>query len=107
MHKRKQRVKSVIKEYKEELKHLGINVKQVILYGSFAKGSQRADSDIDLLIVSDDFKKLNLRQRLEILGIAAARIREPVEAKGYSFSEIEAVSDGSFLREILETGINS
>ena len=63
MHKRGFAVKGIIKEYKRALKDLGINVEGVILYGSFAKGNQRQDSDIDLIIVSKDFQKMNLFQQ--------------------------------------------
>jgi len=45
---------------------LGVNVERVILYGSQANGRQREDSDIDLVVISNDFRKMNLRQRLEV-----------------------------------------
>ncbi len=107
MYKTESQIDEIIKEYKEVLQKLGINVTRVILYGSFARGSQREGSDIDLIIVSNDFRKKNLRERLEILGIAAARIMEPVEAKGYTPEEIEMVSQTSFLREVLKASINA
>jgi predicted nucleotidyltransferase len=106
MHKRGFAVKGIIKEYKRALKDLGINVEGVILYGSFAKGNQTQDSDIDLIIVSKDFQKMNLRERLEILGIAAVRIMKPIEAKGYAPEEIEMPAPASFLREVLEAGVS-
>ncbi|PIY82867.1 MAG: nucleotidyltransferase domain-containing protein [Candidatus Omnitrophica bacterium CG_4_10_14_0_2_um_filter_44_9] len=105
MHKAGLEVKEIIEAYKEALRTLGINVERVILYGSYSKGNQREDSDIDLIIISEDFQKMNLRERLEILGIAAVRIMEPVEAKGYTPEEIQMAQDASFLKEILATGI--
>jgi len=36
--------------------------------------------NIDLIVISDDFKDINLRERLEILGIAAGRVFEPIKA---------------------------
>ncbi|OQX53514.1 MAG: hypothetical protein B5M48_03275, partial [Candidatus Omnitrophica bacterium 4484_213] len=60
------------------------------------KGNFREDSDIDLLIVSDSFKRKNLRRRLEILGIAAARIMQPIEAYGVTPHEIESPQKVSF-----------
>ncbi len=98
-------VKEIIGEYKQVLKKLGINVERVILYGSFARGNQREDSDIDVLIISKDFQNLNLRERLEVLGIAAARIMKPIEAKGYTPEEIKTTLEASFLKEILEVGV--
>ena len=87
------------------LKALGVTVERVILFGSFAKGNPRKDSDIDLIIVSEDFRKMNLRQRLEVLGIAAARIMQPVEAKGYTLKEINNPSKPKFLSHILKVGM--
>ena len=106
MYKAGPQVKEIIEEYTQALKTLGIDVTRVILYGSFAKGNQREDSDIDLIIVSQDFQEMNLRERLEVLGIAAARIMKPVEAKGYTPEEIKMTSQVSFLKEILEVGVS-
>ena len=105
MDKKRFKVKKIIGEYKETLRNLGIHVERVILYGSYARGTARKDSDIDVVVISKDFKKLNLRERLEILGVAAARIMKPIEARGYTGKEIQDVSRGSFLEEILAGGI--
>ena len=106
MHKSRSEIKEIIEEYKEALQKLGVNVKRIILYGSFAKGIQREDSDIDLIVVSNDFRDMNLRERAEILGIAAVRIMRSVEAKGYTPRELRMVAQASFLKEILNIGIS-
>lgn len=106
MYKAGRQVKEIIREYSQSLQKLGINVERTILFGSFASGRPREDSDIDLVIISKDFQKMNLRERLEILGIAAVRIMKPVEAKGYTPREIETVPQASFLEEILGIGIS-
>ncbi len=87
----------------EKLKKLGINAEKIILYGSYAKGNPREESDIDLIVISKDFEKLNLRERLEILGLAAGRILEPIEALGYTKKEIESKGKESFVGEILNS----
>ena len=99
-------VKTIIEEYTQSLKKLGVNTERVILYGSFAKGQERLDSDIDVIVVSKDFQRMNLRERSEVLGIAAVRIMRPIEAKGYTSEEIKEASQASFLKEILEVGVN-
>ncbi|MBU4343754.1 MAG: nucleotidyltransferase domain-containing protein [Candidatus Omnitrophica bacterium] len=106
MYKTNPRVKGIIEEYAQSLKKLGINVERVILYGSFAEGKHRIDSDIDIIVISKDFQSMNLRERLEVLGIAAARMMKPIEAKGYTPEEIKAPSQASFLKEILEVGVS-
>ncbi len=100
MAKTKREIKAIIERYKEELKKLGIRAQRVILYGSYAKGSPREDSDVDLLVISEDFKNICLRERLEILGLAAGRVFEPIEAIGYTEEELKDVK-GTFLEEIL------
>ena len=106
MHKTRPEIKKIINKYKEVLRILGVNAESAVLYGSYAKGNPHKDSDIDLVIVSKDFKKMNLRERLEVLGIAAVRIMQPIEAKGYTPEEIDMKRPASFLEEILATGIN-
>ena len=106
MHKTRPQIKEIVEEYKQALNVLGINVERVILYGSYALGNQREDSDIDLAIVSVDFQMMNLRERLEVLGIAAARIMQPIEARGYAPKEMDAVLPPSFLKEILKAGVS-
>ena len=44
-----------------------VRVDSVFLFGSFARGDQREDSDVDLLILSDDFKEMPFIKRLELL----------------------------------------
>jgi uncharacterized protein len=61
--------KEISKRIRENFK-----VKEIILFGSFAKGSASEDSDIDLIVVLDDERKFNsyderLDKRLEIAKI--------------------------------------
>lgn len=51
-----QKVKVEILRYVDELKKDGLPISKVILFGSYAKGTQRKWSDIDLCIVSSKFK---------------------------------------------------
>jgi uncharacterized protein len=92
----------IIASYCKELTKLGINATSVFLYGSYASGTERADSDIDLIIVSPDFTKIKMLERLELLGVAAARILEPVEAYGFTAEEVENRKLTPFWQDILE-----
>lgn len=105
MVKRRQKIKGIINRYANELRKMGITPERILIYGSYAEGHPREDSDIDLIIVSNDFKDKNLRERLEILGLAAGRIFEPIEAMGYTEDEIELKEEGSFLDEVVSKGI--
>jgi hypothetical protein len=96
-----QQIEEIIKQYTSKLIDLGIGVERVILFGSYAKGHPREDSDIDLIVVSEDFESMNIRERLEVLGIASARIMQPIQAKGYTLQEMESKDKDSFLTEVL------
>lgn len=53
---------------------LHLNVSKVILFGSYAKGTQTADSDVDLLVVTNDnFLPASFAEKMEIkMKIASA-----------------------------------
>ncbi len=93
-------------KYREELRRLGIEPQKIVLYGSRAKGIVDETRDIDLVVISADFAGMDLRQRLELLGLAAARIMEPVQALGYTPEEYAALGEGTFVGdEVKPVGI--
>ncbi|MGH7456781.1 MAG: nucleotidyltransferase domain-containing protein, partial [bacterium] len=71
-----------IKNYVKALIKDGIRVQQVFLYGSHAKNRAHEDSDIDIIVVSEDFNGKRLLERLQILGWARREVPEPVQAYG-------------------------
>lgn len=44
----------------------GLNVSEIILFGSQAEGKQTKDSDIDVVIISDDFRNKDIFERANI-----------------------------------------
>lgn len=82
-------LKRIVKRYRVQLEKMGIRPTRILLYGSQAAGNAREGSDIDLIVISGDWQKYNHRQRLELLGIAAARILEPIQAQGFTPREIK------------------
>ena len=55
----------IIKDLRQFKKSLNrkLSLSKLILFGSHATGKPKKDSDIDLLIVSKDFKQKNFRER--------------------------------------------
>lgn len=104
MAKTAQELAGIIDQYKSVLATLGIRVERVILYGSYAQGKAGEESDIDLIVISPDFEGKDVRQRLEIMGIASARIMEPVQALGVTTTEIDSGEASFFIKEVLEYG---
>ncbi len=89
----------VISEYKRRLHSLGIKVKKTFLYGSHAVGKAREDSDIDLLVVSDDFESMDIWDRLCLLGRARIGIKRPMEIIGLTEEELESEDSSSFIKD--------
>jgi len=52
-----------LKNFLEEL-NKDFEIDKVIFFGSRANGNSTKDSDIDLIIVSDDFKEMNFFERV-------------------------------------------
>ena len=95
-------LKQVVKRHRTQLQKMGIRPTRVLLYGSQATGTAREGSDIDLIVISGDWETYNNRQRLELLGIAAARILEPVQAQGFTPSEIKSKKVTPFWQHVIK-----
>lgn len=46
-----------------------LNVERVVLFGSWARGDYLIGSDIDLIVISKDFKQMPFLERLEMLSL--------------------------------------
>ena len=53
MGKKQNEIVNLIRKFLKSIK--SINLDRVILFGSYARGEESENSDVDLLIVSDDF----------------------------------------------------
>ncbi|GAB4531895.1 MAG: hypothetical protein Kow0063_11760 [Anaerolineae bacterium] len=93
-----ERYLSVVSQY--------IRVERAFLYGSYAYGTPCSRSDIDLVLVSSDFSRMDRRRRQEQLAIWAwqAGVGD-IEALGLLPEEFESSSDLSLLGEVRERGI--
>ena len=97
----KRSLRNIVTRYCAELDRMGVHAEKVLLYGSQATGAARPDSDIDLIVISPDWEPYSGRERLEMLGVAAARILEPVQAQGFTPYEIASRQLTSFWEHIL------
>jgi len=94
-----------IKKYVRALGKDGVRVQQVFLYGSQARNTAHEDSDIDIIIVSENFTGKQLLERLRILGWARRNVPESVEAYGFTPEEVENRERdlAAFWEEIIDT----
>jgi predicted nucleotidyltransferase len=83
-----------------------INPDIVILYGSFAKNKQRADSDIDLAIVSSDLGKDRFSEGIN-LNMLASQVDSRIEVVPIGIDEyFDPTNPNPLLSEIKATGIS-
>jgi len=61
------KINSIIKKYLKILQSNDYRIKKTYLYGSYAKGKYRKDSDIDILIISEDFTGNRFKDSLKLL----------------------------------------
>lgn len=100
------KISQIINEYQQKLEALGVRVKKIILYGSHALEKAGEDSDIDLVVVSDDLKDMDLWERLCLLGRARIGIKSPMEILGFTEEEFQEEHSGTFIGdEIKAKGI--
>ncbi len=102
MARRPRKLEDVIARFCKELEKLGVHVERMYLFGSYRHGTQRVHSDIDLVVVSEDFERFGYWERFDVLGVAAVRILEPIESKGLTPKEIEEGKLSTFWKYILE-----
>ena len=92
----------IVKNYVREICNTGVNLRKVILYGSFAKGTQHEWSDIDVALVADEFEGLPTdHSHFSHIGIKKPYVR--IEANTYSSNYFE--ESDPFIEEIKNTGI--
>jgi predicted nucleotidyltransferase len=94
----------VIKEFINALKREGINIDRVILFGSYAKGNVRPDSDIDIAVISKDFGKDRVEEGMSLFRIAG-KIDPRLEPIPFSTKAYENDTWIPLIYEIKQKGI--
>jgi len=95
-------IMDIVKKYVEKVCE-NYKIEAIILFGSYAKGTEHADSDIDIAVITNDFsndifdEELNLKKlRWEI----DLRI-EPHLIRIEDYKEVST----PFIQEVIDTGI--
>ncbi|ODS42826.1 MAG: hypothetical protein MSIBF_06015 [Candidatus Altiarchaeales archaeon IMC4] len=84
----------------------GYKPKKIILFGSYAKGNAREDSDIDMLIIKDTEKQRGQRWMEVRRLVRDINRRVPFEPLIYTTDEIKKRTEMGdfFINEILDNG---
>ena len=80
---------NALHNFRLALESKGIRIHKLILYGSYAQGNAREGSDIDVLVISDDFSGKTYWERIDILSGAIYEVFEPIEAVALTVEEWE------------------
>ena len=85
--------RQIAKKYVTEARKK-IKVEKALLFGSAARGKMTEDSDIDMIIISDEFKEMDLIKRLVLLSCLRGRkfLDWPMDILGYTAEEFDKLS---------------
>lgn len=78
-------------------------VEAIILFGSYAKGTEREDSDIDIAIVIDEFKDNIIDEEVELMKFRKG-IDYRIEPHIIRIDDYKNISN-PFVKEVIDTGI--
>ena len=93
-------MKSIQKYIEKISKYYKIDA--IILFGSYAKGTENEDSDIDIAIISSDFKDV-IDDGAKLIGLTW-KIDTRIEPHPITTEDFKNVSN-PFIKEVLDTGI--
>ena len=92
---------------KELVKLLAANeiaVDKIILYGSYAAGSPRKHSDIDIAVISPSFKGKKMLEIQEQLARVFSKYLSIIEPVGYSSEDFRTAEPETMAGEIRRSG---
>lgn len=102
----RERVYEVIEYFKLCLIKNGIEPVEIILFGSHTRANAEAESDIDIAVVSEKFKGLDIFQRAELLSKSEIetikRFLVPIDVIPLTKEELD--EESSLMSEVVKCG---
>ena len=86
----KEAVLRIISDFGKALEAQKVKPQRIVLFGSYSTGTQREGSDIDLVVISDDFAGKDYWERIDILSAAIFTVFAPIEATAMTPQEWES-----------------
>ncbi len=90
-----------IKKYIERISQY-YKIEAIILFGSYAKGTENEDSDIDIAVISSDFKNI-IQDGADLIGYTW-KIDTRIEPHPIRTEDYENIAT-PFVQEVINTGI--
>lgn len=91
---------NLIHTYLRHVMEAGIQVRQAVLFGSWARGEQHTDSDIDLIVIAPEFDEPYGRELIDRLWKARMAVPNAWRIEPIACGERQWVEDDS--RAIIE-----
>jgi predicted nucleotidyltransferase len=96
-------VTSVVQQYIADVKKV-MPIDKVYLYGSYAKGTQRETSDVDICFFSHAFESRRTLDILTELFYLKIKYDKELLMEPNAFPTSELYNDNPFVKEIVRTG---
>ncbi|MFH1539022.1 MAG: nucleotidyltransferase domain-containing protein [bacterium] len=88
------------------LEEKGLDISQIVVFGSQVKGPAREDSDIDIAIISEDFRGKNVLERVKMTGepevLTIKKFMVPLDIITMTPEDLE--SDTSLIADYVKLG---
>jgi predicted nucleotidyltransferase len=98
----KKAVIEIVNRFNKVIETHGVKLQKVILYGSYAADANQKGSDIDIVVISDDFIGKSYWERIDILVEVIYEIFAPIEAIALTPDEWE--QGDSFVTDYARNG---
>lgn len=95
-------IMDVIQKYAQKICE-NYKIEAIILFGSYAKGTNNESSDIDIAIITDDFENDIIDEELKLMKLRR-KIDTRIEPHLIRVEDYRKVST-PFIKEIIDTGI--
>lgn len=97
----KAEAKAIVKKYAQKLEEKKIPFSDIYLFGSFSRGKEHKDSDIDVAVI---LRKKETEDIVGEVGVATIGVDTRIEPHIFSRKDFKSVAT-PIIREIIETGI--
>lgn len=98
-------IKKTVKRYIEALEKDGLPVEKALIFGSYARGQNRHNSDIDVVVISPEFGKNRIKEG-QYLFKKAWRIDSRIEPIPYHPRDYRENNLSPLLNEIKKSAID-
>jgi uncharacterized protein len=92
---------NIVKGLSKDILSLGIHLRKVVLFGSYAKNTAVEHSDIDVLLVADEFTGIGF----EDIGLFTSALRKFNNFHLKTLNSVDIIDGDPIVSEILKSGI--